>query len=481
MRFVVFMFLPVVILFWFQNCGPGMTAKKTSSSSLSSENPFEGLVGQNVPYVRTLATPAIDDRFYGVETILNKTYVAGTSRTANSANNQGILSIFESSGVSEKTFVFGNDDQFDQLNTVSHHQLSLAYLGGFRRARNFSSSTDHNDGVIVKLDTTTSTIRWAKFYGSNLHEIINSVIPDNQGVFLVGSHVTNGSTPRHMGWVARIDHSGQVIWSQTLAATTTTSQVEFRHGFKSSDGYLYVVGRSQNRGGGSFGDDAFIAKFNSNGSLLWSHAFSSADGNRNELFNSGLELQSGNILAVGHLKNNMFATLMSPDGNVQKHVFIPGLKKDFLASVKQSPAGEVLFAGSSQSYGNNAGNDKFDGFVLKTNDTLNSIHWAKSFSGNHNLQFESGSSVDIGLDGNTYLVGFQQSSGAASSDAHIYRVSENGSTSCSSAKNETPLIFTTTLDQISGGHTLTDLTISVVDASPDYFEEIIPTFEELCK
>jgi hypothetical protein len=192
------------------------------------------------------------------------------------------------------------------------------------------------------------------------------------------------------------------------------------HDFDSGPGVYVVNGNTTN-------DNAFIAKLDPDGHLLWAKAFVSTY----ESFVSSLALDgAGNVYSTGYFSNttdfdpgagtytltsngylDMFAAKLDPTGNFIWAVSMGGINGDIAQSIAIAPSGNVYVTGS---YRNTVDFDPGPGvaqltttissdiFILKLDASGNFI-WVKNIGGTS--QDDYGNSLAIDYADNVYLTG----------------------------------------------------------------------------
>jgi hypothetical protein len=196
------------------------------------------------------------------------------------------------------------------------------------------------------------TLTWSTFLGAAGSDYAQAVAVDSSGnVYLAGySSATWGSPVRTFGtgtdaFVAKLDSSGTLLWNTFLGGTGTSDQA---NGITvDSSGNVYVVGNANATWGSpvrakSTGVDAFVAKLDSSGALTW-NTFLGGGGSD---YGYGISVDgSGNVYVAG----NSSASWTSPASPVRAYTS----SADAFA-VKLSSSGAVTwhtFLGGSGSDG----------------------------------------------------------------------------------------------------------------------------------
>jgi hypothetical protein len=132
---------------------------------------------------------------------------------------------------------------------------------------------------------SAQTILWTRQFGSGMHTPTTGVATDANGnVYVVGR--TQGALPGQTqsapgasdAWVRKYNSAGTVQWTRQFGAGSFASA----EGVAVDGTDVYVVGVTDNTlpgqtNGGNFLDDAFVRKYNSAGTILWTRQFGTAD------------------------------------------------------------------------------------------------------------------------------------------------------------------------------------------------------------
>ena len=286
-----------------------------------------GPYGNTVWAARIASTGAVDDVGYGVATDPSgNVFVTGYYRAA--------LTLYNSSGVSN---------------------ASLAFTGGV-------------DAFIAKY-SSTGTVLWAAQIAGTSTDQGNAVATDSSGnVFVTGyygaaltlSNATTvggayGNTLANTGsldvFLAKYSSTGTVLWAARIAGTTTSFDVGYGVATDSS-GNVFVTGYYQaaltlyNSSGVSNaslaftgGQDAFIAKYDSNGAVSWAARIAGTTTSFDVGYGVATD-SSGNVFVTGQYEAAL--TLYNSSGVSNAALAFTGGQDVFLA--KYSSTGSVLWA-----------------------------------------------------------------------------------------------------------------------------------------
>ena len=308
----------------------------------------------------------------------------------------------------------------------------------------FGSTTLTNMGYgnvfIAKYDSAGNVL-WAKSAGGTSLDIGLSVSADTFGnVFVTGSFqsptITFGSTTlTNAGFanvfIAKYDLTGNVLWAKSVGGTIygkgyAVSADAFGNVFVA--GYFtsptITFGSTILTNASSFYADAFIAKYDAAGNVLWAK---SAGGTSDDFGYSVTADAVGNVFVTGYFTSptitfgstmltnagfaNVFFAKYDSTGNVLWAKSAGGISSDIGYSVSADAGGNVFVSGQFSSptitFGSiiltNAGSG--DMFIAKYDSTGN-VLWAKSAGGTSD---DFGWSVSAGVVGNVFVTGNFQS------------------------------------------------------------------------
>ncbi|MGM3309226.1 SBBP repeat-containing protein [Anabaena sp. WFMT] len=317
---------------------------------------------------------------------------------------------YDGSGKQQWMKQFGNelvDASFD----MKVDQDGNVYLTGFsieqqQRGLFFQPDVFTDDPWVAKYDSSGNQ-QWFQKFGSSAFDEAYSLAVSNDG-----SVYSTGWTMGDLGgknsglydvWVAKNDNNGQSEWIRQFG----TKDYEFPKGIDTdSQGNVYITGWTLgNLGGKNIGfEDAWITKYDSNGNSLWTRQFGT-NGN-----DAALDMKvdlNGNIFLVGYTDNNLggknigsndaWAAKFNSNG---KQLWIQQFgtsKSDVATSVTLDQAGNVFVTGTTEGSlgGINAGS--VDSWVAKLDSNSGKL---QDLSGSlkHEIQNEIpsfGGSADI--------------------------------------------------------------------------------------
>ena len=340
------------------------------------------------------------------------------------------------------------------------------------------------DDAFLSKFTSSGSLSWSTYLGGSDIDRGEGVTTDGSGnVYVTGEAdsgfpTTSGAyQPSHAGgndaFLSKFTSGGSLSWSTFLGG----SNDDGGNGVTTDGiGNVYVTGNADTtfpttNGAyqGSFGggvDDAFLSKFTSNGSLSWSTYL----GGNNSDYGSGVTTDgSGNVYVTGYADttfpttsgayqpshaggNDAFLSKFTSGGSLSWSTYLGGSNVDYGNGVTTDGSGNVYVTGKARSgfpttsgayqtsYGG-GGNfgGSFDAFLSKFTSS-GSLSWS-TYLGGSNIDGGNGVTTDgsgnVYVTGDTYSNNFPTTSGAyqtsnaGSGDAFLSKFSSRGSLSYS--------------------------------------------------
>jgi hypothetical protein len=162
--------------------------------------------------------------------------------------------------------------QYDDGLGVATDKLGNTYITGSTEGAMGGPNAGSIDAFVSKFDQNGVQL-WTRQFGGSDWDIGEGVVVDASGNVIVGGQTRSSLGRPHTagdddGFLTKFDASGNQIWLKQFG----TSAFDAVHSVAAdSVGGLYVTGSTQGSlGGPSAGNyDAFVSKYSSNGSLLW--------------------------------------------------------------------------------------------------------------------------------------------------------------------------------------------------------------------
>lgn len=290
----------------------------------------------------------------------------------------------------------------NQTIDVATDRLGNVYITGYTTSNtgiatkgayqtSYSGGTYFGDTYLAKFNSA-GKLMWGTYFGGSGDELPAGITTDKSGnIFITGSTTSSsgiatkgayqtsyggstGSSYSGDAYLAKFDTSGKLLWATYYGSFY--DEVGSGIATDTSNNVYMVGGKS-----GSAGTFAFLVKFNQFGGFLW-------------------DTLLGNHLQVGD------GVAIDPIGDV----YITGYTRD-QSGIATSGAYQTSYSGGQNSYLNIGG----DAFLSKL-DSSGKLLWSTYYGGNDN---DVGTSLITDNKGNVYVTGFTYSdSGIATSGAY---------------------------------------------------------------
>lgn len=369
------------------------------------------------------------------------------------------------------TFSHHEELQIDEAGNLIHsnrlgcykEKAPVSFQGGKTVKTHFLLQDDEVSFELEEYDTarilTIDPERiWGTYYGGNSDDFAHFCATDNSGnVYLAGRtssilNIAEGgyqNTLNGGSWgdafLAKFDSDGERQWAtyyggndddSGLSCTVDEAGRVYMSGQTQSNSGIASNGHQNNYGGGTM--DAFLVKFNSNGTRSWATYYGG------ELFDRGRHCavdSSGNVYLVGttrsmsnialngHQPNNggngnddAFIVKFNSDGERQWATYYGGANGEYGHSCSVSGPGDIYMAGYTGSFNGismggfqmDFGGGTEDAFLVKFNS--NGVRqWSTYFGGNDS---DLGFSCATDKFGNIFLAGETRSTSDIASGGH---------------------------------------------------------------
>jgi hypothetical protein len=269
--------------------------------------------------------------------------------------------------------------------------------------------------LVIATSVSAASIEWVRQFGAKGDDISFGVAADGHGGTYVSGYTAGNLGGQNAGgqdaFLGRYDGAGNLAWMRQLGTTSyeAASAVSADH-----HGGVYIAGSTLGTlsAPGIGDEDAYLAKYNEAGDLLWTRQFGStkddnalhvaADG-MGSVFVSGLT--RGNVGGPPLGDDDAFVAKFDEEGNQLWARQVATSSEDGSESVAPDGLGNVFVAGYTR--GNLAGQQAHyeDAFVAKY-DATGSLLWTRQF-GVQQLIGDRTSAYAVTADGsgNVYFAG----------------------------------------------------------------------------
>jgi len=257
---------------------------------------------------------------------------------------------------------------------VSVDGAGNVFISGNTTGSLASPNAGLNDAFVTKYDNSGNLL-WSRQPGTTAEDLSYGVSADNAGnVYITGTTEGSLGGPNAGGvdaFVNKYDGSGNILWSRQFGSTTH----DYAQGLRAdSAGNVYVTGYTfGNLVGFNAGQtDAFLFKYDGSGNLVWKRQFGTSGGDNAYAVSSDT---AGNVYVTGETtgsfggpgtnSDDAFLAKFDSAGNIlwKRQVGTPTI--DSSTSVSTDAAGNVYISGFTRGSlaAPNAGNN--DAFLIK--------------------------------------------------------------------------------------------------------------------
>jgi hypothetical protein len=237
----------------------------------------------------------------------------------NAGENDVFLAKYDANGTQLWTRQIGTPDyDYSDGQGVSADGMGNVYIAGTiwgRLVGPTPSPGDRNaDAFVSKFDSSGSLL-WTRELGTAEVEVVYGASADGLGNVYISGHTRGslGDTNAGSGdtFVAKYDEMGNHLWTRQLGSTA----YEYNWGGVSADrlGNIYVAGETSGSLESSIqgSSDAFVAKYNAAGQLIWTRQLGTASSDSGE----GVSVDGlGNVYISGNTGGSLGGAHAGPAG-----------------------------------------------------------------------------------------------------------------------------------------------------------------------
>ncbi len=344
--------------------------------------------------------------------------------------------------------------------TGATSSTGMSTAGSFQGTRNGSS-----DAILAKFNAA-GVRQWSTYFGGASSDAAYEIVGDTAGNVYIGGQTSStdviGTAGAYLsvapggtdGFFAKFNSAGTRIWSSYFGGTSFDSVEGI---CLDNSGNLYITGNSVSISGISTfgthqpaisgGSDAFLAKFTTAGSVIWSTYFGSTS---TELAKSVTTDVLGNVIIAGNSGSNSglitpgqyqivfgggtsdaFLAQFTSLGVLNWCTYFGGSANDYISNVICDACNNIYFCGYTASTNGIAGagssqiiygGGSFDGFAGSLN-SAGVYQWSTYFGGSANDQCQW---MDVNVITGAYITGSTLSTSAIAT-AGAYQTVQSGS------------------------------------------------------
>jgi hypothetical protein len=332
---------------------------------------------------------------------------------------------------------FGTDE-LDQAFGVAADRLGNVFVTGATEGNLIGgSAAGYSDQAFLRKYNVSGQVQWTRQFGAGYSTRSGGVSADGEGNayiagYTYGSLVDGTSAGGQDAFLRRYDASGSLAWSNQFGTNKDDRASDvFADGF----GSIYVSGTTYGNLGGGVADsdgDAFVAKYNSSGAMLWTTRFST------DLRDFGASVTAdgaGNVYLTGLVEehstsgfHDAFLAKYNSVGVLQWSRLLNSGGHENGSGLATDAMGNVFIAGTTSGslFGQTHAGGVYDAFIAKYNASGTRL-WTRLIGSSAEDQ---GADIAIDEHGDAYVTGFTAGSlGGSSSiggDAFVSKVSASG-------------------------------------------------------
>lgn len=288
----------------------------------------------------------------------------------------------------------------------------------------YSYGAGGSDAIILKYDSK-GVLEWSRTWGGTGSEQGTSVTQTTDGGFVMAGLTTSYGSGGNDGYVAKFTSTGTLSWSRIWGGTSDDYSYEVT---ETTDGGVVVSGVSNSASMGGFGGyDAILLKYDSTGALSWKKAW----GGVNDEYGQGVTqtadggyAMSGNTntWAVGNY--DPFLAKLTSAGALSWSVTANGTGFEDCFEVIQTSDGGYALTGNTTSWPNTSSGDNM--YIIKFTST-GTVSWTRAWGGPPgNTGNDNGKSLIETADNGIVVAGSTFTYGAGSDDILLVKYASNG-------------------------------------------------------
>lgn len=224
--------------------------------------------------------------------------------TSNNGSKDLIAIKTDSNGELEWAKTFGGtSDEIGNSVLALSDGSSIVVGSAFSSDGDISYNAGFSDFWILKLDSDGNLL-WEKTYGGSGEDRAKKVIQTQDGNFAIlgTAFSTDGDISNPLGgvdfWLIKIDGNGNLLWEKSFGGSSADQGSDL---IETTSGELIITGEVLSNNGNVSGNhgftDAWVAKLDSNGNLLWQNALG---GTMVDYFLAITETDDGGFIATGN-------------------------------------------------------------------------------------------------------------------------------------------------------------------------------------
>ena len=321
-------------------------------------------------------------------------------------NANGTVSPISSSGFDAWVSVIGTTDT-DMGNGIATDSSGNVYITGYCD----NAGQGSNELILVKY-SPAGIVQWQRFLGGSAHERGQKVVVDSSdNVYVCGESYTSGIG----ALIVKYNSSGTIQWQRKLGGSSYNAN-GFSIAIDSSDN-LYISGRNYY----SSNNRVLIAKYNSSGTIQWQRKLVGSNdeyGQDIAVDNSGNVYVFGYTTSAGSGGQDVFIAKYNTSGTIQWQRVLGGSGTEWGHGIAVDGSGNAYVCGGSFSVGGSG-----QELIVAKYNTSGTIQWQRKLGGTGS---DEARGIAVDSSGNVYVGGTTRSAGAGSDDFLIVKYNSSG-------------------------------------------------------
>jgi uncharacterized delta-60 repeat protein len=338
--------------------------------------------------------------------------VAGTTDSFGAGSNDAWVLKLNSTGSIVWQNTYGGNS-YDDVASVQQ----TADGGYIVAGTTYSFWAQTGDFWLLKLSSGGS-IAWQKTYGGTGDDEAYCVKQTSDGGYIAAGTTNSFGTLDYDAWVLRLNSAGGVVWAKSYGGSNFDIAYSIQN---TSDGGYIVAGSTNSFGAGGY-DHAWVLKLNSTGGITWQYTYGGLGNDEGSFVQQtadGGYIVAGDTNSSGAYYDNFWIFKLDSNGSTVWSNTYGGSDYDDAYSIEQTADGGYIVAGTTYSFGAGYG----DFWLLKLN-SAGSVVWQDTYGGSDDDEVYS---VRQTPDGGYIVAGTTASFGVGTYNVWVVKLEAGGS------------------------------------------------------
>jgi len=254
--------------------------------------------------------------------------------------------------------------------------------------------------ILITNSLTAQIIEWEQNYGGYHNDVLNKLIPTNDGGFLLaGTTVSDDGDVENNyggsdGWVVKINKVGNIQWEQNYGGSQND---QFFSLIPTNDGGFMLGGSSASNNGdvgaNYGGNDYWVVKIDNLGNIQWSQNYGGseydkltalAQTNDGGFILGGFSTSNDGDVGANYGEQDYWVVKIDNVGNIEWSQNYGGNERDDLTSLTQTNDGGFILGGHAYSEnGDVQDNNGWQDYWIAKIDNLGNLQWSQNYGGSN--------------------------------------------------------------------------------------------------